>query len=192
MDSPFHLSYPFIIRDGNDIFFVPEHAGARNISAFRLNHAGKADCKVTILPHSELIDATILKWNGKYWLFAVDDSRSKNTDLHVYFAECRDGPWRAHPLNPVKTDVRSSRPAGTPFVHEGKLYRPSQDCSRHYGSATVINEVLILTESDCEERPVSCVQPWRGSKYPYGLHTVSDAGQFTLIDGAQKKSIFPK
>lgn len=190
LDSPAHLSYPYVMRDGENVYFIPEHAGARNISAFRLNQAGAADQMVTIFPHSELLDPTLFRWNGKWWLFVLDESRSKNTDLHVYFAETWQGPWRAHPLNPVKTDIRSSRPAGTPFVHEGKLYRPSQDCSTHYGSATVINEVIALSENVFEERPVARVQPWRGSKYQYGLHTLSEAGAFTLIDGAKQNSIF--
>lgn len=146
--------------------------------------------KVTIFPRCELLDPTIFQWNGKWWLFALDESCSKNTDLHVYFAENWQGAWRAHPLNPVKTDIRSARPAGTPFVYDGKLYRPSQDCATHYGSATVVNEIMELSESDFYERPVTRVLPLQDSGYSYGLHTISEVGPFTLIDGAHKKSIF--
>lgn len=190
MESPAHLSYPFVIHDGDDVYFMPEHAGARNVSAFRLNRAGLGDEKTTILADSELLDSTILKWQGRYWLFGLDDSRSKNSDLHIYFAEHWRGPWLAHPLNPVKTDVRNSRPAGTPFVHEGRLYRPAQDCSTHYGSATVLNEIVLLTVSDFEERAVARIQPQTGSEYSYGLHTISTAGSYTLIDGAKRLSRF--
>ena len=42
-------------------------------------------------------------------------------------------------LAAVKTDVRSARPAGTPFVYQGELYRPAQDCSRTYGGSIVIH-----------------------------------------------------
>ncbi len=47
-----------------------------------------------------------------------------------------EGPWEPHRRNPVKCDVRGSRPAGTPFVHGGELYRPAQDGSKRYGKAS--------------------------------------------------------
>jgi hypothetical protein len=189
LDSPVHLSYPYVMKQGEEIYCVPEHSAERNISAFRLTQSGNTDLKVTMFSRSELIDATIFQWNGKYWLFGLDDSKSKNTDLHVYYADSWQGPWRAHPLNPVKTDIRSSRPGGTPFVHEGKLYRPAQDCSTHYGSAVVINEIISLDKSDFEERPIARVQPWKGSEYQYGVHTLSSVGNLTLIDGAEKNCV---
>src|SRR5213596_456309 len=55
------------------------------------------------------------------------------------------GPWRPHPGNPVKVDVRSSRPAGGPFLFGGNLYRPAQDCSRTYGGGITINRVTHLS-----------------------------------------------
>ena len=130
LNSPNHLSYPYVVEADGEIYLVPEHSSARNISAFRLSNSGTAEQKITIFPHSELIHSTIFQWNGKYWLFEINNSKSKNTDMYVYYADKWQGPWRAHPLNPVKTDVRSSRPGGTPFVHEGKLYRPAQIAPR--------------------------------------------------------------
>jgi hypothetical protein len=96
------------------------------------------------------------------------------------------GPWLPHALNPVKTDARSARPAGTPFVVAGRLYRPSQDNSRIYGGRVVVNEVEVLTPDDFAERRVGFVQPWPGSPYPDGLHTLSAVGGRTLIDGNRR------
>lgn len=191
LEAPTHLSYPFIVNDGDEIYFVPEHSAARNVSAFLLSAAGLPHQKKTMFGRIELIDPTILKCGDKYWLFALDESRSENSDLHLFFSESLQGDWRAHPLNPVKTDVRSARPAGTPFVHEGRLFRPAQDCSTHYGRATVVNQVTVLTETEYEENPVSEVRPSSGTKYDYGLHTVAAVGNRTLIDGARKELRFP-
>jgi hypothetical protein len=190
LDSATHLSYPYVMKSGDEIYCMPEHSAARNISAFRLTEANHVDRKISILPQSELVDATIVFWNDRYWLFGIDESKSKNTELHLYYGKKWEGPWLAHPLNPVKSDVQNSRPGGTPFVHNGKLYRPAQDCSNYYGSAVVINEITSLDEACFEERSVARVEPWRGSKYQYGLHTLSAVGQFTLIDGATKESVF--
>lgn len=140
-----------------------------------------------MLVDAPLIDTTFVGWNGKIWAFATRDTATCNTDLFVFYADTLAGPWQAHPLNPVKTDVRSARPAGTPFVVDGRLYRPAQDCSTHYGSAVSINEVTTLSETDFEERVVSRVEPSAEGGYRYGLHTISQVGDVTLIDGARKQ-----
>jgi hypothetical protein len=82
----------------------------------------------------------------------------------------------------VKTDVRNSRPGGTPFVHEGRLYRPAQDCSVRYGWRLVINEIVELSASDFREVPVRVIGPLEASPYPHGFHTLSACGPFTLVD----------
>ncbi|MGO4780832.1 hypothetical protein AB4084_35670, partial [Lysobacter sp. 2RAB21] len=83
------------------------------------------------------------------------------------------GPWKPHLRNPVKVDHRSSRPAGTPFVHEGVLYRPAQDCGSGYGQAVVINRVLLCTPQRYREEAVRHCRPDPGGRNPHGLHTVS-------------------
>jgi hypothetical protein len=97
------------------------------------------------------------------------------------------GEYKPHRLNPVKTDVRSARPAGTPFVHEGILYRTAQDCSVTYGGRVAVNRILRLSPDDFEEETVSHVEPLQGSEYGRGLHTLSAAGSCTLIDGKKNR-----
>lgn len=100
----------------------------------------------------------------------------------MWFAPSLDGPWQPHPLNPVKSEVTSSRPAGTPFVHDGRLFRPAQDDSGSYGRAMVINEVLRLTPEAFDEVVATRLGPF-GSGRPLGPHTLSAAGDRTLLDG---------
>lgn len=182
-----HLSYPYVMMVDGRPFFVPEHSAAHDVSRFSIDEAGRAAVKTTMMPQMPLIDTTFVEWKGKMWAFATIDTATTNADLFVFYADDLDGPWLAHPLNPVKTDVRSARPAGTPFVVDGNLYRPAQDCSTHYGSAVTINEILKLSESEFEERVIHRVEPRKGGGYDYGLHTISQVGGLTLIDGARKR-----
>ena len=99
------------------------------------------------------------------------------------------GPWTGHPQNPVKIDVTSSRPAGTPFVRDGVLHRPAQDCSSGYGGAVVINAVVTLDDERFEERPVGRVEA-DGDPYPLGRHTLSYGGGLVAIDG--KRSVIDR
>jgi hypothetical protein len=113
----------------------------------------------------------------------ADASRGGAIDLHLWYARNLLGPYQPHECNPVKTDVRSTRPAGTPFVHEGRLYRPAQDGSRTYGGAVALCRIDRLSPTEFEETVVRVVRPNREDGYPQGLHTVSACGDCTLIDG---------
>jgi hypothetical protein len=93
-----------------------------------------------------------------------------------------------HATNPVLMDVCCARPAGTPFLHEGQLYRPAQDCSTGYGKAVVIRRVTHLSPTRFREVTAAVVKPDPGSAFPDGLHTLSAAEHQTLLDA--KRSIF--
>jgi hypothetical protein len=86
--------------------------------------------------------------------------------------------------------VRSARPGGTPFHHDGALYRPAQDCSVTYGGRIVINRVLRLSPTAFEEEPVSTVEPDPDGPFPDGLHTLSSLGNVTLVDG-KRRAVIP-
>jgi hypothetical protein len=82
----------------------------------------------------------------------------------------------------VKIDVTSSRSAGTPFVVDGVLYRPAQDCSTSYGAGVVINRVVSLDERGLIEEPSGRVVVGKG-RYDAGTHTLAFDGGFCVIDG---------
>jgi hypothetical protein len=130
----------------------------------------------------EGVDPTLFFYNGLWWLFFTGKQYS-TTHLFIYYSDQLAGDYQPHAGNPVKIDVRSARPAGTPFIHNGTLYRPAQDCSVTYGGRVAVNKVLKLSSSEFDELPVGFVTPVAGSKYNNGLHTVSGVGEYSLIDG---------
>ena len=111
------------------------------------------------------------------------------TALYLFYADSPMGPWRPHRLNPVKVDVRSTRPAGRPFRHGGRLYRPAQDGAPVYGSAIVVHEILELTPTSFREVQIARISPeWRPGLS--GTHTLNAAGSLTAIDARQRRSRF--
>ncbi|MFP3900239.1 MAG: hypothetical protein ACLFXM_05250, partial [Acidimicrobiia bacterium] len=111
-----------------------------------------------------------------------------DADLHVWHAADLVGPWSPHRRNPVKMDVRSARPAGTPFVVDGVLHRPAMDNSRTYGGRVVINRVVELTPDTFEERPAAVVPPFPGP-FGRGIHTLAAAGPVTIVDGKRVRTV---
>jgi hypothetical protein len=179
-----HASYPFLVEHAGSIFMLPETSSADELVLYEADpFPGRWRPIRTLLSGIPAIDASVVHHEGRWWMFATRLDRGDNHNLFVWHSAELDGPWLAHGANPVKTDVRSSRPGGTPFVNDGALYRPAQDCSRVYGGRVVVNRVDVLTPDAFAERPVAVVAPLPGSPYPDGLHTLSAAGGRTLIDG---------
>jgi hypothetical protein len=99
----------------------------------------------------------------------------------LFSAERLEGPWNLHPKNPISTSVSSCRSAGQLFWKEGRLYRPTQDCSVRYGYAIAVYEVTRLTKDEFEERPVGRVTPsW--SPGLLGNHTWNESSRFQAVD----------
>lgn len=188
--APFHLSYPFLFTYEGDVFCVPETCCVSEVTLFK---ADILPCKwrkeAVLLNNVPAIDPSIVHFRGRWWLLYGDD-RTGSASLYVSYADSLLGPWLAHARRPVKTDIASSRPGGTPFVYNGKLYRPAQDCSQVYGGRVIINEIVALSPDDFEEKPVAVVEPDRKGPYPKGLHTLSALGDITLVDGKREKFIF--
>jgi hypothetical protein len=103
-------------------------------------------------------------------------------ELHLFHASSPLGPWTPHRRNPVKTDVRGSRPAGSLFWWNGELWRPAQDCSVRYGYAITLHRVLRLNTSEFREEPVARIDPdWTAGLR--GTHTLNSAPGLVVLDG---------
>ena len=73
-------------------------------------------------------DPTVLRRDDDHWLWVTigDNGVGSDDELHLFFADSLEGPWEAHPRNPVVSDVRCARPGGLPFAVGSKLVRPAQ------------------------------------------------------------------
>jgi hypothetical protein len=182
-----HASYPYLFKAGEELCCVPETSQAREAVLYKLAKFPDEFRPVTsLLSQKACADPTLFEYGEYWWLFCTDATDGEHTKLLAFFAKDLIDPFVPHPLNPVKIDVRSARPAGTPFEHEGRLYRPSQDCSLTYGGAVTINEVTMLSPTRFQERVVASVKPNAKSGYGVGLHTLSRFGDVTLIDSKRR------
>ncbi len=179
-----HASYPQLIEHDGQIYCIPETLAQRRVQLFRAapfpNHW---EPDTVLLEDFAGADATVCRHEGRWWLFVGNHDDQDETKLFVFHAEDLRGPWQPHAANPVKCDLRSARPAGPLFMLDGALHRPAQDCSVTYGGAVIINRIDRLTPEEFAEQPVRRLAPAAHSPYPHGLHTLSSAGNLTLVDG---------
>lgn len=189
-DSPVHLSYPYLFEDQGRLLCMPESSAAAEVACYEVGPLCDPWTRLAVpLKDVAIVDASVFR-HGDYWWLAGSEVAPKgaNCELHLWYAESLRGPWQPHAANPVKIDVRSARPAGTLFLDNGKLYRPAQDCSSTYGARVTINQIVTLTPTEFQEDAITTVDPDPAGPYPDGLHTLSQVGNMTLIDG--KRSTF--
>ncbi|OFV92551.1 MAG: hypothetical protein A3G76_00470 [Acidobacteria bacterium RIFCSPLOWO2_12_FULL_65_11] len=181
---PPRASYPFLLRRDGELICIPETSSADAAMAFARDGAtGKWSALGDLVRGFRVIDPTLVEWNGRWWLFCTKQGDEDQTELYLFCAPSWDGPWNPHPLNPVKSDTRSSRPAGQCFETGGVLYRPAQNCARRYGAGITINRIVELTPRRFREEPVLSLLPSPSSPWPDGLHTINSLDDVTVVDG---------
>ena len=181
--EPYHLSYPFLLRYDGEILCIPEGSASGSIVAYvarRFPHDWVR--KATLLDFPGC-DPTVFAFDGRWWLLCTNGRTGWNSDLYAFHADQPLGPWRSHANNPVRSDLAGGRPGGRPFVVDGRLYRPVQDCRAHYGGGLLTTEVLALTPDRYEERIVATHVPDPAGPYPHGLHTACVEDDLIAVDG---------
>jgi hypothetical protein len=184
IDLPVHLSYPFLVEAAGGIYCVPETSGANEVALFRATGFPREWSKAAVLVEGFAgLDSTVFEHDGRWWLMCTKKGPREDVELWIWHAEDLFGPWEPHARNPVKTDVRGARPGGPPFVHDGALYRPAQDCSKTYGWRVTIQRVNTLTSTEFAEEPAAVLEASPQSPFPSGRHTLTPVGDVVLLDG---------
>ena len=183
LDTGYHLAYPFLFQHEGALYCMPETANNLSLDIYNYDPKNQSlSYLTTLLTGIGAVDTTLCCYNDYWWLFFTIKG-STNTELHIWYSDKIFGPYHSHANNPVKTDIRSARPAGPLFEHEGMLYRPAQDCSRTYGGGISINRITELSPTSFTEEVVNHLTPFGNHKWKTGIHTLCGTGNFTIIDG---------
>ena len=194
LERPYHLSYPLVVEHDGELLMIPETAENGTIEAYRCkSFPHEWELAGTLMENVCAVDATVVHRDGRWWLFAnIAESAGASTwdELFLFHSDSLlGGRWTPHPLNPIVSDVRRARPAGAIFERDGKLFRPSQDCSVRYGYGVRIQQITRLTPQDYEEIEVEGVWPgW--DRAIIGTHTLNHGGRLTVADALQPRLRF--
>jgi hypothetical protein len=196
LETDYHLSYPFLIEDNGQLYMLPETQQNNSIELYKcVEFPHKWKLELILFKDLKAVDSTIFKYNNKYWLFTnLTEYKGEHVinELFLFYSDSLlNNSWTCHPQNPINTDHAYSRPAGNIFIHEDRLYRPAQNCSKHYGYAIQIQEILKLTENEYEEKNIETIYPnWDSDLL--STHTLNKSENLTVIDAkiSRKKRFF--
>lgn len=130
-----HYSFPFIIGQQKDsIDFMPENHDRGSLSVYRYDRVQKQAAQLCLVAREPLTDAVI--WDGR--LYATHEADRVWDRLGVY--EPQDGLYEK--TAEIGFRENYARNAGAFFECHGKVYHPAQVCSRMYGEALSLQEVI--------------------------------------------------
>ncbi len=189
-----HLSYPLVFQWEDTYYMIPESQNANAIDLYECESFPFVwHFKMHLMNHVKAVDTTLFHYANRWWLFtAMADPAAAHpqVELFLYYADdFRTAQWHPHHQNPIVSDARKARPAGRIFMDNGRIYRPSQDCTTMYGYGFDMNEVKILTETEYQETTVESVRPHWGKKM-LAMHTYANDNDLTVIDAFTRRPRF--
>jgi len=172
LDTKSHLSYPFAYTENNRTYIFPEAGQSGKLSCYEYDPVNETIHFVMDILDLPLRDSTIIKRDGKYWIFGTLSENGTDYKLYVFFSDNLLGPYVSHPGNPVKSGLDGNRPAGNFIVIDRIIYRPTQNCQTVYGESMTINKVTELNEHNVVEEPYMTIRINNSNRFNHGMHTI--------------------
>lgn len=189
LSEPWHLSYPFVFEAEGETWMLPEAHRSGRLTLYRARRFPWIWEPVPeFLFPCAAIDATPVRVKDGWWMFYAPPfpKTERTTALRMARADSLTGPWEdMFPLS-VRRDVGSGRLGGTPIVEKDSMTLPMQDCRDTYGGAVQLLRLsLPLADRPSFTMGPRLTAPLSASPFVEGMHTLSGAGDVTLIDTKQ-------
>ena len=165
LEEDFHLSFPFVFKEGNDIYMIPESCMNSDIRLYKsIEFPLKWKFEKQLMVNVDAADTMLFKNDNLWFMFTNICSAGMGdhqSELHIFYSKDLHGDeWiPIKERNPVIFDSLKGRNGGF-FEHNGKLYRVNQVHGQaHYGKSFSVNEIETLTKEKYVEKEVSLIQP---------------------------------
>ena len=164
LEEDFHLSFPFVFKDGKNIYMIPETSQNKEIRLYKsIDFPMKWELEKVLMNDIEAVDTMIFENKSKWYMLTNICSASigdNNSELHVYKSDkLVSNEWIPVESNPVIFDSLKSRNAGL-FNLNGDCYRVNQVQSKYYyGRSFKINKVISINDNSYHEEEVCHIKP---------------------------------
>jgi len=193
IEEPFHMSYPFIFRNGGDLFMCPE---THQIGEIRLYKCIEFPLRwvfyKTIMKDVSASDTNIFYLNNKWWMLTNIDTAGVGdhcSELHLFFSDSLDNNvWMTHPSNPIFFSPLKARNGGL-LMKNDNLFRVFQvQGFDNYGESMSVAKITEVSEHKYNEEVVFDISP-SFFKNLKGTHTFSNHSNLNTIDYSKIEKI---
>ena len=181
-----HLSFPYVFRENGKIYVCPENRKSGELPLYEYDLETDKLVNRQVLVREPLVDSQLLKIDGDYFILAVCQDGDKQFDakLRVYKSQSLYGPYKQ--IQEIVSTTKTKRGAGAIVEIDGRMIRPSQNCSDSYGGSVIINH-LIYEGGQFAESVISEISPDCSMPNGLGLHTLNVMGGLCVVDGKDYK-----
>lgn len=199
-----HFSFPFVFEDNGEVYMLPETGWKGEIRLYKAKDKGLTNFELdtVLMKHQawpegvvfDFADNVIHKKDGIYYLF-TSFLDAKGYVLQLFTANTLKGPYTLHPSSPICHNNKYGRNAGSLIEHEGRLFRPAQDCSQTYGGQVNVMEITKLTPEIYEEKLyIHHILPVSDSFHRQGGHQLNCVyfrGLIVMVTDTKRDRAFP-
>ena len=173
-----HLSFPFIQREKDTIYIIPENSATGKLPRYKYNPITDETSFDSFICNDRLTDSVPFNYNGEELMFSTKLPDASGKDLGIYKKD-NNGTYILY--NTYHFEENLSRMAGDIFTCNGKLYRPAQVCIKSYGDAVSIQEISTENGSFNFKELRRIYSP--SYNYNLGFHTFNVYQNHIVVDG---------
>lgn len=195
LEEHFHLSFPYVFREGGKIYMVPESCQSNQIRLYEcLDFPMKWVHKFTLMNNVSAVDTILIKKKNVWYLLTNICSAKINdhcSELHIFYSDnLFTNKWIPIKMgNPVIFNSLKARNGGI-FEKGGDIYRVNQVLNLNgYGNAFDINIIENLNENTYLEKKIKRINPHFFNNIS-GTHHFHSNMNFSVLDFHRK--IFEK
>lgn len=186
LKEDFHLSYPQVFLNKDQIYMIPEAAHSGGVWLYAAVDFPSNWQKVRILVNEPLLDPSIIIRQEGIFLLAT----TREYELKLYFSPDINQEFVS--IGPTITKDKSiARNAGRPVYMKDVLYRLAQNCKYNYGQNISLLQIdQLSTDGYTEQLIVSDLYQTKPRWMEMGYHHMTTElfmnEHFVAVDGMRK------
>lgn len=189
IETPTHMSYPFVFKHNEDYYMIPETGAARHIALYKANKFPEEWVLDKILLEGDVYrDSTIIsEGDGQFKVYSYKQEGTNRFNMRntftIFHLNMNDKTLSV--LSSFEDKDKAHRPAGPCFSRNGKIIRVAQKCNRAYGEAMFVYEQTSIIPSN-DDAKINLFDgndiKLEGGKKVVLTHTYSQAGGYEVVD----------
>ncbi len=190
IDDEFNIKKDTLILDKNSTIFSPYIFSDEEknfaliinkisgLTIYKIDEKNNFIEKKEILNELKITQASIVKFNAKWWLFFM-----ANNEFNLFYSDNLFCDWQKH----KNAAANVSEGAGQIFIYQNSIYRPVKNPHSSYRPSIAINKINELSVDNFKETLEIEITANQLDQYPDGINHISKLGEnLTLLEGSRK------